>query len=182
MGYRLEGIMTIPVALGLLLFIPIADPNGSISPFPFGGLAEAQSHKSIALPECEAEIAEGEISPPYDPAFGYYEYARAADGSRMVLMYYYDPQFQYFNENWEEVAPYLEVIKWEREVPHLIGIYLVNEVLRFELWADINNNTALPATDKLIRVREPGPKLQRAPRPQKPTREKQFFGRKEIGK
>ena len=168
MGCRPKGIVTMAVALGLLLINPTpdADLKGSIFISPLGGLAEAKSYKSIALAECEAEIPDGVMLPPYPPAFGHYEYARAADGSTITLMFYYDHRFQYFNREWEELAPYMEFIKWEKGAPHLIGLTFVNEECKFVLYADENNDTELPAIDRLVRVREPSPLIKRAPRPQ----------------
>jgi len=168
MGYRPEGIVTMAIALGLLLINPIpdADFKGPIFISPLGGLAEAKSYKSIAVPECEAEIPEGLTLPPYQPAFGYYEYARAADGSTITLMYYYDPRFQYFNKEWDEVAPYMEAVKWERGSPHLIGLAFVNEECTFLLYADENNDTELAAVDRLVKVRETSPLIKRATRPE----------------
>jgi len=168
MDYRPRGIMTMAIALGLLLINPTpnADLKGSIFISPLGGLAEAKSYKSIALPECEAEIPGEVILPPYQPAFGYYEYARAADGSTITLMFYYDLRFQYFNKEWEELAPYVEFVKWEKGTPHLIGLSFVNEECKFVLYADENNDTELPAIDRLVGVPEPSPFIKRTPRPQ----------------
>lgn len=168
MGYRLEGIVTMAIALALLLINPIpdADLKGCIFISPLGGLAEAKSYKSIAVPQCEAEIPDGLILPPYQPAFGHYEYARAADGSTITLIFYYDFRFQYFGKEWEELAPYVEFIKWERGTPHLIGLSFVNEECKFVLYADENNDTELPAIDRLVGVPEPSPFIKRTPRPQ----------------
>ena len=168
MGHRPEGIVTMAIALALLLINPIpdADLKGCIFISPLGGLAEAKSYKSIALPECEVEISSEVILPPYHPAFGYYEYARAADGSTITLMFYYDLRFQYFNKEWEELAPYVEFVKWEKGTPHLIGLSFVNEECKFVLYADENNNTELPAIDRLVGVPEPSPIIKRVPRPQ----------------
>ncbi len=168
MGYRPKRIVTMAIALGLLLINPTpdADLKGSIFISPLGGLAEAKSYKSIALPECEAEIPGEVILPPYQPAFGHYEYARAADGSPIILMFYYDFRFQYFSKEWEELAPYVEFVKWEKGTPHLIGLSFVNEECKFVLYADVNNDTELPAIDRLVRVPEQSPLIKRAPRPQ----------------
>jgi hypothetical protein len=168
MGYRPEGIVTVAIALGLLLINPIpdADLKETIFISPFGGLAEAKSYKSIAITECEAEIPGEVILPPYQASLGYYEYARAADGSTITLMFYYDPRFQYFTREWEELAPYVEFVKWEKGTPHLIGLSFVDEECKFVLYADENNDTELPAIDRLVRVREPSPFIKRAPRPQ----------------
>jgi hypothetical protein len=168
MGYRPEGILTMAIALGLLLINPTPDADlmGSIFFSRIGGFAEAKSYKSIALPECEAEIPGEVILPPYQPAFGHYEYARAADGSTITLMFHYDLRFQYFSKEWEELAPYVEIVKWEKGIPHLIGLSFVNEECKFVLYADENNDTELPAIDRLVRVPEPSPLIKRAPRTQ----------------
>ncbi len=166
MGYRPKRIVIMAIALGLLLINPTPDANLNDSAFicPLGGLAQAKSYKSIALPECEAEIPGEVILPPYEPAFGHYEYARAADGSTITLMFYYDQRFRYFDREWEELAPYIEVIKWEGEIPHLIGLSFVSEECKFVLYADANNDTKLPAVDRLIHIKESSPLLRRAPR------------------
>ncbi len=166
MDYPPKAIVTMVVALGLFLINPI--PNADFSRSCFispRGLAEAKSYKSIALPECEAEIPGEVILPPYRPAFGHYEYARTADGSTITLMFYYDLRFQYFNREWEELAPYVEIVKWEKGTPHLIGLSFVDEECKFVLYADENNDTELPAIDRLVRVPEPSPFVKRAPRP-----------------
>ncbi len=167
MDYRFKGIVTTAVALGLLLINPIPDvgQNGSTLLLP-GGLAEAKDYKSITLPECQVEIPGEVILPPYEPAFGHYEYARAADGSTITLMYYYDLRFEYFDREWQELAPYMEIVKWEKGTPHLIGLSFVNEECKFVLYADENNDTDLPAVDRLVRIHETSPLIKRAPRPQ----------------
>ena len=166
MDYPPKAIVTMVVALGLFLINPIPNADFSRSCFiSLRGLAEAKSYKSIALPECEAEIPAEVILPPYRPAFGHYEYARAADGSTITLMFYYDHRFQYFNKEWEELAPYVEFVKWEKGTPHLIGLSFVDEECKFLLYADENNDTELPAIDRLVRVLEQSPLIKRAPRP-----------------
>ncbi len=135
MDYRPKGIVTFAVALGLLLINPIphVDLNGSAFIAP-GGLAEAKAYKSIALPECQAEISGEVILPPYQPALGHYEYARAGDGPTITLIYYYDLRFEYFTKEWQELPPYLEIVKWEKGTPHLIGLLFVNEECKFVLY------------------------------------------------
>ena len=147
-------------------FIQYAENNSAGLVLSFGGFAEARHYRSIALPECQAEIPDDITLPPYNPAFGHYEYAKAADGSTITLMFYYDLRFKYFDKEWEELAPYVEVVKWERGIPHLIGLSFVNEECKFVLYADENNDTELPAVDRLVQVREPSPFIKRAPRPE----------------
>jgi hypothetical protein len=84
----------------------------------------------------------------------------------ITLMFYYDLRFKYFDKEWEELAPYVEVVKWERGIPHLIGLSFVDEECKFVLYADENNDTELPAVDRLVQVREPSPFIKRAPRPE----------------
>ncbi len=167
MDYRPKAIVTMAIALGLLLTNPVPEVNLDRSAFISpGGLAEAKGYKSISLPECQAEIPGEVILPPYPPAFGYYEYARAGDGSTITLMYYYDLGFGYFNKEWQELAPYVEIVKWEKGTPHLIGLSFVNEECKFVLYADENNDTELPAVDRLIQVHETSPLIKKAPRPE----------------
>lgn len=162
-------IGSVTFALGLFMAMSVCNPdyNGFGFIFSAGISAEARSYKSIAVPECEAEIPVELILPPYQPAFGHYEYARAADGSTITLLFYYDFRFGYFNKEWEELAPYMEAIKWERGTPHLIGLSFVNEEGQFVLYADVNNDTELPAVDRLIQVHGPSPFVKRAPQEMK---------------
>lgn len=155
-------------ALGLFMAVSFSNPDYHGFGFILSvETAEAKSYKSIAVPECEAEIPEGLFLPPYQPAFGYYEYARAADGSTITLIFYYDLRFSYFDKDWEELAPYMEAIKWEGGSPHLIGLSFVNEEGQFVLYADANNDTELPAVDRLTQIQERSPLVKRAPREMK---------------
>jgi hypothetical protein len=150
------------IILGLIT-AALAENNPVDLPFRLAGFAEAKPYKSISLPECQAEIPEDVVLPPYQPALGYYEYLRAADGSTITQIFYFDLRFKYYNKDWEEIAPYVEFVKWEKGIPHLIGLAYVNEDCNFWLFADENNDTELRAVDRLIRVREPTPLIKRAP-------------------
>jgi hypothetical protein len=82
----------------------------------------------------------------------------------LTMFLYRDPKFKYFEEiSSEEIFPYVEVVKEEGGVKHLITLAFINEELKTEVYKDKAASTG-PPTDRLEEVTIKQKSIRRIPR------------------
>jgi hypothetical protein len=120
---RIMILATLVVALGLGL----------------SGIVQAKQYRplSILSKEYTAEIPDNVILPDtsqLELAVAPRHYPQNQD---ITMFLYRDPKFKYFEEiSAEEIFPYVEVVKEERGIKHLITLAFINQELKTEVYKD----------------------------------------------
>lgn len=118
-------------------------------------VASAKPHQSLAISDYRVEMPE-DFAPPEH--FSRLEmdsirFAVANDYSDVMINFYKDPEFEYFDEKGEKWLPYMEMVKWEKQSDgsiklNVIAIAFINDSCEIEMYYD-KDALEKPATGKL---------------------------------
>ncbi|MDP1629103.1 MAG: hypothetical protein Q8L57_00630 [bacterium] len=117
-------------------------------------MAEAELYQPLSKEATSAvEIPDEMVLPDYISRLSLYkkdDTRRAIDLSPLIINLFFDPEFQYLNEEGNEECPYAELIKVEKNSGRLIYFTFINEKNEFESYEDESPKILWsPATGRL---------------------------------
>lgn len=104
-----------------------------------GGLVEGKPYRPVSIhnPNYEAEIPDNVILPDANKFELAVPPRKHPNNPNLIMLLYRDPAFRYFDEtSGEEIFPFMELIKKEGGVFHLITLAFINEEVKIEVYED----------------------------------------------
>jgi len=104
-----------------------------------GGWVEGKPYKPVSInnPDYTAEIPDNVILPDIRKLELAVPPRKSPNDPNLIMLLYKDSSFRYFDEtNGEEIYPYMELIKKEEGVFHLITLAFINGEIQIEVYED----------------------------------------------
>ena len=130
-------------------------------------LLQAKRYRPLSIlnPDYTVEIPDDVILPDVSDLELAVAPRRHPQKPEITMYLFRDPNFQYFDEkSGEEIFPYLEVVKKEEGVKHLITLAFINKETKTEVYQDKGASGGGPAGGRLEKTTIKQQSIRRVPR------------------